>query len=91
MTEDTTSTMEGTAEYSPVRLEDLTADDFFAYSAEEQEVLMAGMGRPKKKPAGADGAPNREEKIPEVHDAQELRNTIPPSSTPPQQQQIQPP
>ena len=85
MTEDTASTMEGTAEYNPVRLEDLTADEFFACSAEEQEVVMAGRGQPKKKPAGAVGDPKKDEKIPEVHDAQELRNTIPPSSTPLQQ------
>ena len=83
MTEDTTSTMEETAEYSAVSLEDLTADEFFVYSAEEQEVLMAGRGRPRKKPAGADGDPKPDEKIPEAHDAQELRNRIPPSSTPP--------
>ena len=85
MMEATASTMEGTAEYSPVCLEDMTADEFFVYSAEEQEVLMPGSGHPRKKPAGAAGEPNREERIPEVHDAQDLRNTIPPSSTPPQQ------
>ena len=52
---------------------------------------MAGRGRPRKKPAAAAGDPKPDEKIPEVHDAQELRNAIPPSSTPPQQQQIQQP
>ena len=44
MTEDTASTMGETAEYNPVSLEDLTADEFFAFSAEEQEVHMAGRG-----------------------------------------------
>ena len=83
MTEATTSSMEETADHSPVRLEDLTADEFFAYSAEEQEVLMAGRGRPKKKPAGAVGEPNKEAMIPEEHNAQELRKAIPPSSTHP--------
>ena len=83
MTEDTASTMGETTEYSPVNLEDLTADEFFAFSAEEQEVLMAGRGRPRKKPAVAAGDTKPDEKIPEVHDAQELRNAILPSSTPP--------
>ena len=69
MTEATTSSMEETADHSPIRLEDLTADEFFAYSAEEQEVLMAGRGRPKKKPAGAVGEPNKEAMIPEEHNA----------------------
>ena len=67
MTEETTLTMEETAEYSRVSLEDLTADEFFAYSVEEQEVLMAGRGRPRKKPAVAVGDPKPDEKIPEVH------------------------
>ena len=49
---------------------------------------MAGRGRPKNKPVGATGEPNKEEVIPEGHNAQELRNAIPPSSTPPQQQQL---
>ena len=44
MTEDTALAMEETAEYSPVSLEDLTADEFFTFSTEEQEVLMAGRG-----------------------------------------------
>ena len=74
MMKETSSTMEETAEYSPVSLEDLTADEFFAFSAEEQEVLMAGRGRPRKKPAAAARDPKPDEKIPEVHDAQELRN-----------------
>ena len=76
MTEDTASTMEETAECNPISLEDLTADEFFALSAEEQEVLVAGRGRPKKKAVGAAGDPKKDEKIPEVHDAQELCETI---------------
>ena len=69
MTDATASTMEGTADYSPIDLEDITPHEFFAYNAEEQEVLMAGRGRPRKKPAGAVGEPNKAEVIPEVHDA----------------------
>ena len=71
MTEDIASTMEETAEYNPVTLEDLTADEFFAFSAEEQEVLMAGRGRPKKKAVGAAGDPKKDEKIPEVQWAEQ--------------------
>ena len=69
MDEASASNMEKSVEYSPTCLEDLTADEFFAYSAEEQEVLMAGRGRPKKKPAGAVGEPNKEAMIPKEHNA----------------------